>query len=184
MRPGYNQFDLIDQLKNFESMKHDYLVNTENIGFDTFTRHEHSNNGKETVNYYPEMFLHGSANASFEINNTMQTQMANKLGVPKTYWDKCLQEAPHLLKDNVIHWLKDKPKTMMVRTLGMTGRAYLSDRYARYDHFDVLEKVMPIMTKFDMEFRDSYITDDKLYLRATFPNIERDIVHDGKKVTS
>ena len=49
------------------------------------------------------------------------------------------------------------------------------DRYARYDHFDVLEKVMPIMTKFDMEFRDSYITDNKLYLRATFPNIERDI---------
>ena len=64
---------------------------------------------------------------------------------------------------------------MMVRTLGITGRAYLSDRYARYDHFDVLEKVMPIMTKFDMEFRDSYITDDKLYLRATFPNMERDI---------
>jgi hypothetical protein len=175
MRPGYDQFDLIDQLKNFESMKHDYLVNTENIGFDTFTRHEHSNNGKETVNYGAEMFLYGSANCSFEINNTMQTQMANKLGVPKTYWDKCLKEAPDLLKQNVTHWLLDKPKTMMVRTLGTTGRAYLSDRYARYDHFDVLEKVMPIMTKFDMEFRDSYITDDKLYLRATFPNIERNI---------
>ena len=130
------------------------------------------------------MYLYGSANASFEINNTMQTQMANKLGVPKTYWDKCLQEAPHLLKDNVEHWLKDKPKTMMVRTLGMMGRAYLSDRYARYDHFDVLEKVMPIMTKFDMEFRDSYITDDKLYLRATFPNMNVISVHDSKKVTS
>ena len=178
MKQGLDQYGVIDAIKRNEDLKHDFLASTENIQFSTRATTSFDADDNRVTTHEPMFALSNNAIGSanwYDINQTMATQMSNKLGVPKSYWDKCLKTAPLLLKENVDHWLYENPKTMMVRTLGDTGRAFLSDRYARYDHFDVLEKVMPIMSKFNMEFRDSYITEDKMYLRATFPHMEKDI---------
>lgn len=178
MKQGLDQYGVIDAIKRNEELKHDFLASTENIQFSTKQTISIDEDDNRVTTHSPMFALSNNAIGTanwYDINHTMATQMSNKLGVPKSYWDKCLKSAPLLLKENVDHWLYETPKTMMVRTLGDTGRAFLSDRYARYDHFDVLEKIMPIMSQWNMEFRDSYITDDKMYLRATFPNMEYDV---------
>jgi len=178
MKQGLDQYGVIDAIKRNEDIKRDFYSSTEKIQFSTRATRTFDEDGNEVTTHDPMFAFSDNAiglSNWYDINKTMATQMSNKLGVPKSYWEKCLKSAPLLLKENVDHWLYENPKTMMVRTLGDTGRAFLSDRYARYDHFDVLEKVMPIMSQWNMEFRDSYITDDKMYLRATFPTMERDI---------
>lgn len=178
MKQGFDSHGLVGRIQHNEEIKHDFLASTQNLVFSTKATTSFDKDDNRVVTHEPMFALDNNAIGTanwYDINDTMQTQMSNKLGVPKSYWEKCLKTAPLLLKENVDHWLYENPKTMMVRTLGDTGRAFLSDRYARYDHFDVLEKVMPIMSKYNMDFRDSYITEDKMYLRATFPNMNRDI---------
>ena len=74
-------------------------------------------------------------------------QVANKLSIPTKYWQHCLDQGePALLAQNANVWLRRDRKKHMVRTLDGGARAFLSDRYKRIDHIDLLGPALESIT--------------------------------------
>ena len=58
----------------------------------------------------------GNAGA-YPLTDHAQGQIADRVGIPKRYYDRMKAEAPALLADNVNHWFQETPERRMVRTL-------------------------------------------------------------------
>ena len=85
------------------------------------------------------------------------------------------QQAPELLANNVNHWLQKKNVRRMVRTMDGKARAFLSDRYRVIDHEDVMEAVFDALRDAEVRLQSHEVTDRRLYIKATFPNIQTEI---------
>lgn len=104
---------------------------------------------------------------TFQPNDVAHGQLASRLKVPKPYYDRMRVEAPALLADNVNHWLDADPqRKRLVRTLGDTARAVVSDSYRPLDHCDLLEAVLPTLGRLDAQVVSSQVTDTRLYIQA------------------
>lgn len=119
---------------------------------------------------------------TFRLSPHALGQMATDLGIPKRYFDRMKTDAPHLFRDNVHHWMYEEPTRRMIRAYTNergypTGRAWLSDRYRRLDNIEIAKKLLPEFERLDTEvaFHNAFVNDDKFYLRAVFPKMERDI---------
>jgi Domain of unknown function (DUF932) len=112
----------------------------------------------------------------------MLGQMATDLGIPKRYFDRMKVDAPDLFRSNVHHWLYKEPKRRMLRTYKVddstfNGRAWLSDRYRRLDNIEIATRLLPEFERLPeaVEFHNASITDERFYLRATFPRMTQDV---------
>jgi len=112
----------------------------------------------------------------------MLGQMATDLSIPKRYFDRMRQNAPDLFRTNVHHWLYKEPKRRMLRGYKVdeevrNGRAWLSDRYRRLDNIEIATKLLPEFGRLavEPEFHSASITDERFYLRAVFPGMEREV---------
>ena len=72
-------------------------------------------------------------------------QIADRVGIPKRYYDQMKAEAPALLADNVNHWFQETPERRMIGTLDGQARAFLSDRYRRIDNEQIADAVLPVL---------------------------------------
>jgi hypothetical protein len=80
------------------------------------------------------------------------------------------------LADNVNHWFAARRERRMIRTLGQTARAFLSDRYCRIDHIDLLQVVLPEVLAFNgASVGSCEVTDSRLYLKVINSNLEAEI---------
>ena len=121
----------------------------------------------------------------FMLNDFAAGQLSADLGVPKRYFDRMRESAPTLLEENVRHWLFKEPETRMVRGLrpkgddgGSTvGRAWLSNKYRRLDNIEIARTLLPEFEGLGtaVEFHGASVTEQRLYLRATFPAIEAEV---------
>ena len=103
-------------------------------------------------------------------------QMGERLKIPAKYYDRMLQNAPQLLAENVNHWFQNKPEPRMIRVLDDNARAFLSNSYRPLDNYDLSNVVLPIIGEMeDMIIVSCEITDRRLYIKALFPRIEREI---------
>lgn len=104
-------------------------------------------------------------------------QFAQRLGVPKNYYDRMMREAPELLVSNVNHWLANETRERrMVRTLDGNVRAFLSDRYQRIENFEIAEIALPVLgDQPDMRIASCEITETRLYIKAIFPRIQGEV---------
>lgn len=128
-------------------------------------------------------------NEQFGIRDTAHAQFADRLSIPKKYYDRMLTDAPELLRENVNHWLATDGTRRMIRTLDGNVRAILSDKYRRMDSYELLENVLPTLTDIGnenggLQIVSSELTERKLYLKALFPRISRaikvgDVVQSG-----
>tara|TARA_Y100000593_G_scaffold94928_1_gene197317 strand:- start:6329 stop:7432 length:1104 start_codon:yes stop_codon:yes gene_type:complete len=118
-------------------------------------------------------------NQEYKASDLMMSQISAKLQVPNKYLKRMVVEAPELAETNINHWLQNQPKPFMVRTLGDTARAFLSDKYEIIDNWDVLTAVLPALKPYkdrdDLQFEQSHVTDSHLYLRLIVPSMERDV---------
>jgi len=66
--------------------------------------------------------------------------------------------------------LEREPATRMVRVLDGTARAFLSDRYRRFDNDELLENVLPPLVKGNVPsvLLSSHVNEDKMYLKVLF----------------
>jgi hypothetical protein len=109
-------------------------------------------------------------------------QVSTDLGIPKRYFDRMKVDAPDLFRSNVHHWLYNEPKARLVRGYTndegpMTGRAWMSDKFRRLDNMEIARTLLPEFENLGMpvEFHQAAVTDSRLYIRALFPTIEREI---------
>lgn len=121
---------------------------------------------------------------SFVLSDHALGQVATDLGIPKKYFDRMRSDAPDLFRSNVHHWLNNEPNRRLIRGFKsdngsdeLTGRAWLSDRYRRLDNIEIAKTLLPEFETLGtpVEFHNAAVTENRLYLRATFPDMESEI---------
>jgi len=139
--------------------------------------------------------LGGNDNARwFNMNEWMMNQLADKCHIYKPYWDY-LWETGHkeLLSKSINELIQDKEKRM-VRTMGETARALVSDQYRAIDNYDMVNFFLDTIaqlnesTDMDIIIERCEVTDKKVYLRAIsnrltdeiFGEVPRDV--EGKPI--
>jgi len=112
----------------------------------------------------------------YGITNLARHQLADKLKIPFTYFERMRTEQPGLLDRNVNTWLQTDNEPRMIRTLDGQVRAVLSDRYRRLDNYDLAENVLPILQRLaDARFESVELTETKMYLKVVTPRVEYEI---------
>jgi hypothetical protein len=111
----------------------------------------------------------------FGLDDLMADQLMNSCGIPNKYAEKMRVEAL-LLAFNVNYWLKKKKgERHLVRTMGPNARAFLSDRYRPLDNADLVDAVLPSITKVGCEIVSAELTGKKLYIKALFPKLQAEV---------
>ena len=112
------------------------------------------------------------------------SQLAEKTGIPKKYYDRMLEaEEFELLADNINTWLRDGKR--LIRILDGKVRAILSDRYRIIDNYDLVFLALDEFQKKEtIEIHRIDLTETMLYIKAIDRTLtetikEEDIVYGG-----
>jgi len=131
----------------------------------------------------------------FDFTEHAHEQLAQRLDIPRKYYDR-MRPFPGILQANVNHWFGTEPEKRMVRTFqngsdSNSVRAILSDKYHRFDNFDLMVHILPILKGLgkDVVVASSEITERKLYLKVVFPKMQQavkvgDIVQSGLMISN
>jgi hypothetical protein len=187
--------ELAAEVERQAAAKMDFIASTDNLEMRVDPVHVPDEEAK--VQSHIRLAVRGEdialSGSAYDINRNAHQQIGDRVGIPKKYYDRMVQEAPHLLAENVNHWLHEQPQRRMVRTLDSKARAFLSDQYQRRDNFDLMRFLLPVLTKTDetgivpWRFESQALTEDHLHLKlvhthaATITTIRGvdDIVHAG-----
>lgn len=126
----------------------------------------------------------------YDITEVAHMQISQKLGIPKTYYDKMLLEAPYLLSRNINHWLQVSEDTRLIRTLDGTARAFLSNKYRRLDLLELFESIeKPLKDLKDLDVQIARLTDTHMYIKILSKRLKAnigvgDIVQQGFCISS
>ncbi len=112
-------------------------------------------------------------------------QLAEKLGIPKKYYDRMREAGKwELLAKNINAWLGEKERRL-IRILDGKIRAILSDRYRIIDNYDLVFLALDEFKKKDtIEIYRIDLTETMLYIKAIDRTLtetirEEDIVYGG-----
>lgn len=125
------------------------------------------------------VMLHAGQEVTFAPTSVFHGQVSEKLGIPKTYYDKMKGKALKLLDENVNHWLKEEGKNLLIRTFtreegGNDARALLSERYNMIDNFEVLFTTLDAIKDCGLQVNVSGadLSETRLFIHITCPEIE------------
>lgn len=158
-----NQFnsltDFAQKIEQIEKTKNDYLVSGDKIRM--------AEDSKIILN--DELDL--------GITDYAHGQIANKLQIPKAYYDRMLAK-PGLRTLNVNTWLHDREEKSMVRTLDGRVRAMLSDQFKPIDNYDVLStSIFPALEpiKNNIQIKALNLSETKMYLQFIVKSLQAEI---------
>ena len=80
-----------------------------------------------------------------DVGEIAHRQIGTHLSIPAKYYAKMLAEKPELLCANINSWMEDAPSKRMLRVLDGKARAFLSNRYLRLDHYEIVTAILPIL---------------------------------------
>jgi hypothetical protein len=163
MKNGKSLVELAQEIERQKTAKADYVADTRQLRLEDDGR---------------TLTLDGTG--GFALRDLALQQIATHTGVPVPYVRRMQDEAPDLLATNVNRWFREKPAKRLVRTLDRHGRAFMSDRYQRIDNDAVAEVALPVLQQVaervgGVEMASCEITENRLYLKAIFPNIRGEI---------
>jgi len=158
MRTGLEMQEIIPLLFTQESQKHDYLVSTQDISM--------NEDGMVEVPGISEKF----SPSSFSLG-----QISTYLNIPRDYIRRVANDSPRLLAQNVNHWLNKKPERRMIRTLGGSLRAFLSDRYKVMDNYPLLEMITPVFQKHSLQIISSNLSEERFFIKALSPTLKSEV---------
>ena len=160
MKNGLSLTELATEIERQSNAKQDYIVPTSlltmtdraDLHFDT-----------------------GAGLTSIPATDLAHDQIAARLDIPRSYYNRLRTNDKALLAQNVNKWLHDKPEKRMVRTLDGKARAFLSDRYERIDNLEIASAALPALMDTGARVESSQITDSRLYIKAVMPKIEGEV---------
>ncbi len=163
MKIGRSLSEVAAEIERQARTKQDYIADTRQLSV--------TEDGRNLV-----LKEHGP----FQLRDLALQQIGSHTGIPVPYMRRMRDDAPELLARNVNHWFRANPAQRMVRTLNGGARAFLSSRYARIDNLEVAETVLPVLSRIadakgGMEIVSSEVTENRLYIKAVFPMIRREI---------
>lgn len=179
MKTGRTLVDLAQELDRQRAAKRDMLVHSPLMRLAT----DAGGTSKLTVQT-PDGAEH------YGITELAKRQLADKLGIPYTYFERMREKQPDLLDRNVNTWLHGDSDRRLVRTLDGNVRALLSDRYRRLDNYDLAEFVLPILQRLPGgRLASVELTETRMYLKWITSEVRHeiqpgDIVEAGVAVTN
>ncbi len=105
--------------------------------------------------------------ASYGLTEYAHSQLADKLGIPKKYYDRMLLAGKsELLAQNINAWISDKEKRL-IRIQDGAIRAILSDRYKVMDNYDLVFLALEEFKKKEtVRILKATVTETMLYIKA------------------
>lgn len=123
------------------------------------------------------LVIGNNADHIFSINDVAHRQISQHYHIPAEFYDRLKGQTPKLL-DTLVNGLgQHEESRRLVRTLDGRVRAFLSDRYRVIDNHEVLEGVLPALMDLgnEWEINSCEVTERKLYLKITFPTLQREV---------
>lgn len=114
---------------------------------------------------------------TFHINNFAHGQIAEKLKIPKVYYDR-IGDVKGLRDANVNMLMWNEPhKKRLVRTLDGNVRAMLSDSYKPIDNYDIIKScIFPLLNNIGaIEIHSSSLSETQMYLQIAFKQFQVEI---------
>ena len=165
MKSGRTLFSLAIDLKTQFETKRDLVVPSSLLQ----CRTDEGGNVKMIVDA-PE------GDGEYRVTDLARRQLAEKLKIPFSYFERMRFEQPALLDRNVNTWLQSDTDRRMLRTMDGQVRALLSDRYRRLDNFELLEQILPLLIKLDgARFESIELTETRMYLKVVTPQLTCEI---------
>lgn len=159
MNQGQPLQSVVQDIMTTKANKHDFIAPTGLIEFDA--------NGQMTLN----------TSDKYTPNELFHDQLAAHLNIPKKFYDRVRSAHPDLISITANRLLKDKSENRLVRTMGGTARAFLSDKYRRLDNDDIAAFMLPIIESgtAGLHLESSYVNEKKLYLQLVSDKVQGEI---------
>lgn len=167
MKAGLTLMEMAAEITRQDAMKADHLVDTRRIHV-------------EPVENQIFMNLHDDkgeiAAEPVVVNLIAHRQIGTELSIPAPFYDRMLQSHPDLLAHNINTLFQREPGERLVRTLGGTARAFLSNRYMVIDNIEIAKIVLPIIsTMQDARIESCQVTDSRMYIKVVNPRLEAEV---------
>lgn len=163
MNPGRGLQTIATQLLDEQAKKHDYLAPVQTMVLQSEDTDAALSVGDKRYNLTP----------------LAHQQLAEAADIPIKYYERMRSHSPQLLANNVNHWFKTDDSTKLVRTVGDTARAVLSNRYRPLDNAELIQAIMPslepMLTSHDLELASMELTETRLYIKAITPRITGEV---------
>jgi len=183
MKQGKSYPELLMAIKDDKFNKKDFVGDTRK--FAVAEAPESPVNLAMIIGGMPKMFDEVAAeNAgnlpATNISRLAMNQICSKLNIPFKYAERLFGKYPDILAHDINALFSREPKKIMVRTLGDTVRAVLSNRYRIIDNFDVAAAIMPIITgllgdTWQNCVRSCDVTENKMYIKIVHPSLRAEI---------
>lgn len=167
MHEGKTLVELAKELQRRAETKHDYIAKGEAI---TMT------NGKQ-------LSLVNGDTKTFELTTLGHEQLAQRLNIPKKYYDVMKEDYPDLLDMNVNYLFPKTQQVHLIRTLDGKARAVLSDRFRCLDDYPFAESILPPLIESGFRVVSSELTDTRFYLKVISDKLTAE-VKKGEVVTA
>jgi len=177
MQTMFNSYqDLVGEVNRLENMKRDFILPS--------TYAEVQDDGRTIYLESKDECYRGQMSERFI------KQLCGHHKVPYTYYQTMAdRKQPELIQSNLNTWLKNPvkgAKNRLFRTYDNqtwkdnTFRSYHSNRFLTFDYFHLMQGLMPVLDRLNEEvngiqFVSMGLTDNKLYLKIIFPNVEAEI---------
>ena len=158
MKTGRDLMDVLIELDNQNKLKRDFIAPA----------------GKLRLLDDGETFEMGGKE-NFSTTSLFHRQLGSALGIPAKYYDLMKDEKPELLANNVNTWLSGRPNNYMVRALGDTARAFLSERYRRRDNMEIANAVLPLFAGGGYRVESCEVTEHRMYIKIVNQRLEMEV---------
>jgi hypothetical protein len=191
-RRQINLHEFVQELKRENLQKKDFVIPSNNLIFrDGKLVVINQSNNEQLRSILQQTGIGYSSDISggemtLDCLPVFHSQVAEKLGIPKKYYDKMLsdEKGKHvpILDQNVSYWFNNNNSKYLLRSFvdkeekSGVARALLSDRFKIIDNYDVLLAVLAAVKEsgMNLEVDESGcdITEKRMYMRFICPEIE------------
>src|SRR5918992_1772020 len=173
MKTGKSLVELAQEIQRQATAKADFVAPVHALSIST--------NDRTTLSIQD----HGE----YAVTPTTHRQLSSHLGIPADFYDRLHASStdprdPYdpdrsLFEVTLNALLRARPadERRLVRTLDGNARAFLSDRYRPLDHDEILERVLPTLGEFDLDWSLSSleVTEHRLYMKLVNPRVQADV---------
>ena len=163
---------LIEYCKNLERYKNDLVMDTQDIKMISDTEMEIPRD-KDRNNI-----------GIFKMSDHASSQISQRLNIPKKYFDGLPNRIPGLRQTIVNEHLNKEPEKRLLRLEEKPDqfslRAFLSDRYRRFDNLHALEAMLPSLHEMHnngvkFTIKSANVSDRRMYLQIMFDHLETEV---------
>jgi len=178
MKTGKTLQELVNEIERRDRGIADHIANTgalhirQEVVDDPDTR----NPATPQAEIVPRYLLDVPGIDTYGINDLAHRQLGTWAGIPARYYERMRLDAPNLFLRNVRHWMHTEPAPRMLRTLDGKVRAVLSSSFLRINNQDMAETMLGMVAKQKSDVVSCDVTDSRLYIKGTFPHVERHLV--------